>query len=733
VKIKGWFYNKEYKALLVVFWTLFICFIISVWVLFYGVTKEWFGALPKLEQLENPKSSLASEVISSDGVLLGKYYLQNRSNATFKELSPNLIHALIATEDIRFYKHSGIDLTGTFAIMFYTAIGKNRGSSTITQQLAKNLYGRPKHPTFLDKVATKFKEWVVAVRLEERYTKEELLTLYFNTVAFSGNAYGIKSGSTYFFDKTPDKLTQSEAAMLIGILKGVTYYSPIKNPDRCLDRRNTVLHQMTKYGYLSDAEFKRLKAEPIVLNLTEEDHNEGIATYFREWLRLQMFDWCKENGYDLYRDGLRIYTTIDSRMQHYAEEAVTQRLSELQKVFYGHWKGREPWGKFTELIDQGLKRSERYMQLKRLRYSDEEIKRVFNTPVRMKLFSWQGEKDTVMTPLDSIKYYKYFLLAGFMSMDPTNGQIKAWVGGPNYKYFKYDHVNPESKRQVGSTFKPLVYTLAVDNGYSPCQKVPNLPVTFEDYDNYTPTNADGKEGGELTLYKGLQMSVNNIVMYLMKKLGPDGPKSVIDLAHKMGVSSTMEPYPSIALGAPDISVYEMVGAFATYANKGVWTEPVYVTRIEDKEGNVIKEFVPRTVEAMSEQTAYVMCKMMERVVLHGTAAKLRYFYQITAPTAGKTGTTQNNSDGWFMSITPNLVSGVWVGCEDRAVHFRSLDIGSGSNMAMPIYAYYAKKIYADSSLAVPQNPFMPPKEDLTIEINCDNYENDNEGKIDFIE
>ena len=729
----NWLYQKEFKRILIAFWIVFMLGCVLIGVFFYGVSKEWFGPLPKLEELENPKNALASEVISSDGVTMGKYYLQNRSNATFSELSPNLVNALIATEDIRFYEHSGIDMRGTFAIVFYTLTGKNRGSSTITQQLAKNLFGRPKDPSLYEKVLIKFKEWVTAVRLEQRYTKEEIITLYFNTVQFSGNAYGIKAGAKHFFNTTPDQLTIPEAAMLVGVLKGITMYSPVKNPERALSRRNTVMQQMKKYEFITAAEFDKLSDTPISLSLTDDDHNEGLATYFREFLRMQMLDWCKENGYDLYKDGLRIYTTIDSRMQQYAENGVTQRLAELQKAFYNHWKGRVPWGKFTELIDLGMKRSERYMDLKRKKVSEAEIQRIFNTPVRMKVFSWQGEKDTTMTPLDSIKYYKYFLLSGFMSMEPNTGHIKAWVGGPNYKYFKYDHVNVESKRQAGSTFKPFVYTLAIDNGYSPCFKVPNLPVTFEDYDNYTPKNADGKEGGEMTLYRGLQMSVNNIVMYAMKQLGPEGPKSVIDLAGRMGVTSKMEPYPSIALGAADMSVYEMVGAFATFANKGVWTEPIYITRIEDKDGNIIKEFVPRQVEAMSEQTAYVMCKMLERVVLHGTAAKLRYFYQVTAPTGGKTGTTQNNSDGWFIGITSNLVSGCWVGCEDRAVHFRSLDLGSGSNMAMPMYAYYMKQVYADSLLALPQNPFSPPSTPLTMEINCDNYSDSEQEKINFIE
>lgn len=725
-------FKHRYFKLVIFIWTAVLAIFLFVSVLFYGISQEWFGNLPDFAELENPRNSLASEIYSSDGVLLGKYYIENRSNVAFKDLSPNLVNALIATEDVRFYEHSGIDFKGTFAIVLYTITGRPRGSSTITQQLAKNLFGRPKNPSLVEKVMTKFKEWVTAARLEQRYTKEEIITLYLNTVAFSGNAYGIKSASKVFFNKHPSQLNVSESALLVGMLKGITLYNPVRNPDKATVRRNTVLGQMQKYGYLSGQQFQNLKSSAIELKYKEDDHNQGLATYFREHLRMEMVEWCEENGYDLYKDGLKIYTTIDSRLQKYAEEAMSAHMKDLQLVFNRHWKGREPWGEFKELLDYGMRRSERYRVLKASGLSEAEIRKNFDVPVKMRIFSWQGEKDTIMSPMDSIKYYKYFLQSGFMSMNPKTGHVKAWVGGINHKYFKYDHVNKDAKRQIGSTFKPFVYTLAIDNGWSPCFKVPNIPVTFEDYDNYTPKNADGKFGGEMDLYHGLMLSVNNIVAYLMKQLGPDGPKAVIDLAGKMGVTSKMEPYPSLALGAADISVFEMVGAYSTYANKGVWTEPIYIARIEDKNGNVLKENVPRTVEAMNEQTAYVMIKMMEKVVNNGTAYRIRGKYGIPYPAAGKTGTTQNNSDGWFIGITPELVSGLWVGNEDRAIHFRTLDLGSGSNMALPVWALFMQKVYKDKEINLNTGPFEAPKE-LNIEIDCSRYQNPSENKLDFLQ
>lgn len=725
-------YSKWIKWLWISVFSGLFLFALLVLVISWG----WFGELPPLEELENPKTYLASEIYSEDGVLIGKYYLQNRSNANFDQISPNLINALIATEDIRFYEHSGIDFRGAASIVMYTAIGKRRGASTITQQLAKNLFPRKKFDSFIDKATTKLKEWITAVRIEERYTKEEIITMYFNTVEFGGNSFGISSAAKTFFGKSAKYLTVEEAAMMVGMLKAPTKYSPVRNPENAMRRRNTVLNQLRKNDFITEEAYDSLKVKAIVLDYKEDDHNEGLAPYFREYLRMELLAWCEDNGFNLYKDGLKIYTTINSKMQAIAEEAVYNHTKEMQRKFYNHWKGREPWGGYQELITAGMKRSDRYRIMKSQEMSDGEINKAFNTKVKMKVFSYtRGEIDTVMTPLDSIKYYKYFMHCGMMSMDPRNGHVKAWVGGINHKYFQYDHVNSNSKRQVGSTFKPIVYTMAMDNGWSPCFVAPNQPVTFEGYPDYNPHNADSKKYNEpeMTLYRGLQFSVNNIVLYLMKQLGPTGPNAVIELAKKMGISSKMEPYPAIALGVSDISVYEMVGAYSTYANKGVWTQPIYISSILDKNGNVVREVVPRTVEAMSEQTAYIMEKMLQRVTTHGTAAKIKYQYLIPGAVGGKTGTTQNYSDGWFMGITPSLVTGVWTGFEDRAIHFRSMDLGSGSAMAMPIWGNYMKKVTADTSLFKVQQDFDPPKQPLTVEINCDTYKEQDVKKLELFE
>ena len=733
MSLNEYFFNNPFSRFLKWLWILVFASIISFTLFVFMVSWGWFGDLPSLEELENPKTYLASEVYAEDGFLLGKYYLQNRSNTTFDELSPNLVNALIATEDVRFYDHSGIDFRRfTSAVLF---LGKRGGASTVTQQLAKNLFPRKKFDNVFNKATTKLKEWITAIRIEERYTKEEIITMYFNTVEFGGNSFGVSSAAKTFFGTTPLKLTEVEAAMLVGMLKAPTKYSPVRNPANALFRRNTVLNQMRKYDYMNDDAFDTLKVKPIELKYQEEDHNDGLAPYFREHLRQELLDWCAENGFNLYKDGLKVYTTINSKMQAMAEESVNTHVKFMQGKFFEHWKGREPWGQYKELITAGMKRSDRYRIMKAAGATEAQIERAFNTPVKMIVFSYtRGEVDTTMTPLDSIKYYKYFMQAGLMSMDPTTGFIKAWVGGINHKYFKYDHVNVAAKRQVGSTFKPLVYTLAIDNGWSPCYKAPNQRVVFEDYENYSPNNADTKYNDpEMTLFRGLQFSVNNIVMQVMKQLGPKAPKSVIELARKMGIQSDLPPYPSIALGVADISVYEMVGAFSTYANKGVWTEPIYLTRIEDKNGNVVREVVPRKVEAMSEQTAYIMEKMLERVTAHGTAAKVKYLYQVPGAVGGKTGTTQNYSDGWFIGITPTLATGIWTGFEDRAIHFRSMSLGSGSAMAMPIFGTYMKKALSDSSLVKVQQIWEAPKQPLSVEINCDSYETNDPKKLELIE
>lgn len=726
---KGELSKEETKKYLKRFWQICIAGVLFVVLLISSVGFGLFGELPTFRDLENPKSNLASEVISSDGPVLGSYYIQNRSNAKFKELPASLVNALIATEDVRFYEHSGIDLKGTFAIALYSVIGKKRGSSTITQQLAKNLFPRKKQTIFNIGII-KLKEWLTAIKIERNYTKEEIITMYFNTVDFGSNSYGIKTAAKTYFNKLPSELSIEESALLVGILKGTTVYSPIRNPERAKARRNVVLNQMEKYGFITEAELEEASNSELAMKFTSPDHNQGTATYFREYLRLELQNWCRENKkadgepYDLYRDGLKIYTTIDSRMQLYAEEAVKEHLTYLQKEFNNHWKGRTPWGKNTDIITQSMKRSERYQLMKENGATDEEIETAFNTPTSMSVFSWAGDRDTTMTPLDSIKYYKWYLRSSFMSMDPHTGHIKAWVGGPNYEYFKYDQVKT-GKRQVGSTFKPLVYTVAMDNGWSPCFEAPNLPIVFEDFDNWSPKNSDGKEGGMMTLRMGLANSVNLITAYMMKQVGP---QAVVNVAKKMGITSDIPAYPSICLGTPDVSLYEMVGAYSTYANKGVWTEPIYITRIEDKNGNVLFEKVPRKVDALSEQTAYLMIYMMKGVIDKGTGLRLRGpRYRFTNPIAGKTGTTQENSDGWFIGITPDLVSGTWTGAEDRMVHFRSTNLGEGANTALPIWALYMKKVYADPRLKISMGDFEAPPGGLSVVVDCDQYKKNNQS------
>lgn len=718
---------KGFSKYIRIFWILALLPFVMVVLLVWATERGMFGDLPTFEDLENPNSALASEIYSGDGILLGKYYFQNRTNIHYHDLSPNLVNALKATEDIRFDQHSGIDIRGLMRVLFKTVILQQSGSgggSTITQQLAKNLFPRERisgAKLFIRKI----QEWIIAVKLERNYTKEEIIAMYFNTVEFGSNTFGIKSAAQTFFNKTPDKLNVEEAAVLVGLLKAPTYYSPVRNPENSTSRRNVVLNQMLKYEMLNRVQYDSLKALPLKLNYQAEDHNAGLATYFREYLRLYLNKWCNENPrndgtkYNIYRDGLRIYTTIDSRMQKYAEEAVREHLTDLQKTFFDHWKGRVAWAKNPEIITDGVKRTTRYREMKADGIDHDSIMKVFETPVRMSVFSWKGDIDTVMSPLDSMKYYKMFLRTGLMAMEPVTGHVKAWVGGNEYRHFKYDHVR-EGKRQVGSTFKPFVYTLAMQEGYSPCYKVPNVRVSIplEDGTVWSPVNSDGKYGGMLSLKEALAESINSVTAFLMKQFGP---QAVVEIAKKMGITSRLDPYYSIGLGTMDISVYEMTGAYATYANKGVWTEPIFVTRIEDKNGVVLQDFVPRKVEALNEETAYVTLSLLKGVVEYGTGMRLRFRYGLTNPIAGKTGTTQNQSDGWFVGITPDLTAGVWVGCEDRAVHFRTTNLGQGANTALPIWGLFMKKVYADPSIGLSTADFEKPENKLSIELDCSKY------------
>lgn len=723
--------KHPYRKYIWLLWFMFFAPIVALVVMLSLVGNGVFGKLPDFKDLENPDLSLASEVVSQDGMVLGKYFIQNRSNVHFRDLSINLTKALKATEDARFYEHSGIDIKGLMRVLVKTIILRQDagGGSTITQQLAKNLFPRTRNHGFA-LVTQKMKEWITATRLERNYTKEEIISMYFNTVEFGNNAYGIKSAARTYFDKTPDKLNMLEASLLVGMLKGPSLYNPVKHNKRATNRRNTVLEQQLKYDYIDQTQFDSLRKQPITLKFALDDHNIGLGTYFRESLRQDLMKWCNEHKkpdgttYNLYRDGLRIYTTIDSRMQKFAEDAVKEHLTDLQKSFNDHWKGREPWYENPEIITDAMHRCERWKSLAEDGKTDKEIEKIFKQKTEMTIFTWKGEKDTLMSPLDSIKYYKKFLQTGFMAIDPATGHIKAWVGGNDYRYFKYDHVK-EGKRQVGSTFKPFLYTLAMQESYSPCYKVPNELVTIrtETGEDWTPQNSDSKYGGMISLKDALANSVNTVSAYLMKQFGP---KPVIEMARKMGITSQLDAVPAIALGAADISVYEMVGAYATFANKGVYTEPIYITRIEDKSGVVIKEFIPKKIEAISEETAYLMLNLMQGVVAHGggTGARLRTRYNLTNPIAGKTGTTQNNSDGWFMGVVPNLVAGCWVGAEDRAVRFRSTSLGQGANMALPIWALFFKKCYAIPELGISTSDFEKPKGPLGVELDCSKYTND---------
>jgi penicillin-binding protein 1A len=681
------------------------------------------GDLPTFDQLENPKNNLATEIISEDGIVLGKYFFENRSRVRYNEIPENLINALISTEDVRFREHSGIDGRALLRAIFGAVIGNSSsgGASTISQQLAKMLFTE-QPSSGIERVMQKLKEWIIAAQLEKRYTKDEILTMYLNRFDWVNNAVGIKSAAQVYFNKAPIELDVEESAMLVGMLKNPALYNPNRRLELTQGRRNVVLSQMKKYEVLSDSLYDTLVQQPIILNFKKASHNEGLAPYFREYLRGELKKWCathtKPDGtnYNVYTDGLKVYTTINSRLQQFAEEGMQTHISSLQKDFYTHWKGytKAPypddfeWEQIDAIIDQGMKRSERYRKLKKAGKSQKEIRTIFKKKVPMTLFSWDGEIDTILSPRDSIKYNKFFIHSGMMSMDPRSGHVKAYVGGINYKYFKYDHVKI-GKRQVGSTFKPFLYSLAMQEGYTPCYEVSNVPVVFDKKrwgleKDWVPKNSgDDFDEMSLTLKFGLANSINTVTAYIMKQFGPH---AVVDLAKKIGIQSKILAVPSLCLGTFDLSVYEMVGAYSTFVNKGMWTEPIFVTRIEDKNGVVLEDFVPKTQEAMSKETADLMVRMLQGVVdgVHspvagvkkGTGVRLRFRYGFENEMGGKTGTTQNQSDGYFMGITPNLVTGVWSGCEDRAAHFRNIHYGQGANMALPVFAEYMQRVYADT-------------------------------------
>jgi penicillin-binding protein 1A len=731
------FKNKYIKWM----WLLFFGPIILIYSFVFLISLGTFGELPDVNELLNPKNNLATVVYSGDLKILGKYYSENRVNVKFSDLDKDLVDALIATEDARFEEHSGVDVKAIGRSIF--GAGSKGGGSTITQQLAKMMFPREK----LSKpglVIRKMKEWIIATRLEKLYTKDEILALYLNKFDFLNLAVGVKSAAQIYFNRSQDSLEIQQAAMLIGMAKNPALFNPVsaKRKDTTLHRRNVVMMQMVKYGYLTKEKYDSLKKLPLGLSFKPEDHNDGLAPYFREYLRENfMKEWCAKHinpetnkPYNIYKDGLRIYTTIDSRMQKHAEEAVYEHMQELQKKFSKEvaTKKNAPFAwnvskdEIKKIMESSIKRSERYRLSKaNSKLSHDEILATFHQPVAMRVYSLRGDIDTVLTPYDSIKYYKSFLQTGFMAMEPQTGYVKAWVGGINHKHFKYDHVKV-SKRQVGSTFKPFIYAMAIDNGSSPCELIPNVRTCIETPDGkqWCPDNSDGLKGtGQMiTLKRALALSVNFVTADLMKRYGPS---SVVHLVKRMGIESEIPEVPAICLGTPDISVFEMVGANSTFANKGQFIQPTFITRIEDKNGKVLEEFIPNTDEVFSEEKAYVMLELMQGVCQYGTGASLRGSkYKLSNQIAGKTGTTQHNADGWFIGLTPDLAAGAWVGGEDRSIHFNSIADGQGATMALPIWGKFFRKVYDDPKLKVSKSPFNRPKNiDPNLEMDCSKYDN----------
>lgn len=745
--------RDDFRSYVKAFWILFGLGVLAIFSTAGLASLGAFGKLPSFEEIENPKSNLASQIITADGELLGKFYLDNRTHAEYHELSPHLINALIATEDERFYRHSGIDFEALARAV--GRLAKAGGGSTITQQLAKNLFTQ-RAENFWERIPQKFKEWVIAVQLERQFTKEEILTMYLNQVDFIYQAVGINSAAAIYFGTTPDSLSLEEAAVLVGMAKNPAVYNPKRNPELMQARRNVVYRQMLRNKMLSQNAYDSLKERPIELNFSAQGHIEGRAPYFREHLRNYLKEWVANNPkpdgsvYNLYTDGLKIFTTIDSRMQAHAEAAVQEHMSNLQRVFFKMENKRRsaPFHNLNsreidQLLLQAMRRTPRYRSLRKAGASEDSIRRVFEKPVSMSIFSYQGDIDTLLSPLDSIRYYKHFYNTGLMSVEPQTGFIKAWVGGINYQHFKYDHVK-QGKRQVGSTFKPFVYATAIkQKGYSPCFEVPNVQTCIEKgkfnlLKDWCPENSNREYGGIFSLKEALANSLNTVTTYLMKQIGPE---PIIRLLHEMGVDSDIEAQPAIALGATDLSVYEMVGTYTTFANKGVYTEPIFITRIEDKNGVVLEEFSPRTNEVMSEDDAYVVLDLLKGVTTSGTGARLRsswgnymndvvtgFPYKFENPIAGKTGTTQNNSDGWFMGVVPNLITGVWAGCEDRAAHFGATYYGQGATTALPTWALFMRKCYNDPKLSLSRADFERPEDPLRTILDCELFRAQQAGR-----
>ena len=743
---------KKYKPFYYGFWAIFIFGIFSVFTIFYSASTGKLGEMPDFRQLENPNTNLATQIISSDNKILGKFHFgENRTPIEYNQIPKNLIDALIATEDERFYSHSGIDFKATVRAVVY--LNKRGGASTISQQLARQLFVGVRSKNIFEALTQKVKEWVIAVRLERQYTKEEIIKMYLNIYDFGYNGDGIKSAANIYFGKEPIDLNLEESAVLVGMLKNSSLYNPLRRPELVKSRRNVVFGQMKKNGLLNEKEFDSIKTLPLEISYTPQSHREGLATYFRAYLQGFMKKWTNENtkedgsNYNLYLDGLKIYTTINYEMQKYAEEAVKEHMPNLQKEFFlQNTSELNPTAPFLEIeeeeeeliFERAMKRSERWRKMKISGKSEEEMFASFQKEVPMSIFSWSGNIDTVMKPIDSIRYYKHFMQAGMMSMEPQTGHVKAWVGGINYKHFQYDHVK-QGKRQIGSTFKPFLYATAIDQlKLSPCDSLPDAiyciePNKFGNPEPWCPTNSSDKYGGLRTLKNALANSKNTISSQLMDKVGP---KPVADLARNLGIESFIPDVPAIALGTPDLSVFEMVGAYGAFANQGIYVKPTMISRIEDKNGVLLYQSSPETKDVISEESAYVTLNLLEGVTKFGSGARLRhdipeeernpvyrdvvtgYPYKFENAIAGKTGTTQNQSDGWFMGMVPNLVTGVWVGAEDRATHFETIAYGQGATMALPIWGLYMKKCYENESLGISIEDFLAPEE-LNIPIDCE--------------
>lgn len=743
--------SGTYQRSVKIFWVVFSIGVFSFVSIFLAAGFGLLGKMPEFRQLENPKTNLATQIYSSDNKVIGKfYYNDNRTPLYYEEIPKNLIDALIATEDERFYDHSGIDLRSTIRAIVY--LGEKGGASTVSQQLARQLFTGVRSKNTLDAVIQKIKEWVIAVQLERRYAKKEILTMYLNLYDFNYNADGLRSAANIYFSKEPSDLLMEESAMLVGMLKNSSLYNPIRRPELVISRRNIVFQQMLRNEMLTQKEVDSLQQLPLQIQFNPQSHREGLATYFRAYLRQFMLNWIQDNPkpdgekYNLYLDGLTIYTTLDSKMQTYAENAVKEHMSNLQGAFFEQntpkWNPTAPFLDLTEkeverLMNQAMMRSERWRKMKLAGKTEDDIKASFDQETAMKIFSWKGEIDTVMSPIDSIRHYKHFLRSGMMSMDPQTGHVKAWVGGINYKHFQFDHVY-QGKRQIGSTFKPFVYASAIDQlKLSPCDSFPDgfycvEARKFGAHEAWCPKNSGDRYTGMRTLKNALANSVNTISARLIDKVGP-GPIS--KLAADLGISSKIPNVPSIALGTADLSVYEMVAAYGAFANLGIYVKPVMVTRIEDKNGTVLFEATPETRDVLSAESAYVTLKLLEGVTESGSGIRLRhrgaeennpyfgtvvtgYPYEFQNPIAGKTGTTQNQSDGWFIGMVPNLVTGVWVGGEDRATHFNSIAYGQGATMALPIWALYMKKLYEDPLLEVSIDSFPAPKK-VSIPLDCE--------------